>query len=302
MNLKQIESFVAVADTKGFSQAASILYITQPTVSAHISSLESELNTRLIARTTKTVELTDQGKEFYNYSVQMLELQRKMMELFVSSPKEETNVLRICASSIPAQYILPQVLGKFTEQFPRIKYTIKEKDSIDVIEEIVNGRADIGFTGTQTDEKECRYIHLCRDEIVIIAPNTKKYKELIENKSLAEWIISEPVIMRQVGSGTRRESERILARQGIQPSKLNIVATFDGTDTIKRAVINGMGISFVSKLAIEKEVSDKSLIFAPLDNGEKGRNLNLVYNNHLIQSKSAVSFMDIVVNHFKSAK
>lgn len=299
MNLKQIESFVAVADAKGFSQAASLLYITQPTVSAHISTLEGELNVKLIARTTKTVELTDQGKEFYIYAQEMLELERKMLNMFSSSPKEWKSVLRISSSSVPAQSILPKVLGEFLKKYPNIKYTVKENDSLSVIKEVCNRDIDVGFTGTLVDEKECRYVNLCRDELVIITPNQKRYMELIKSSDSVDWIKSEHIIMRQVGSGTRREAERLLIKQGIDLSELNIVADYNSTDTIKRSVMNGMGIAFVSKLAIETELKEKTLLYHSLDPQNKGRNLYMVYNNHVIHSKNAMIFMNHVRDFYK---
>lgn len=299
MNLKQIESFVAVADTKGFSQAASLLYITQPTVSAHISTLEDELNTKLIARTTKTVELTEQGEEFYTYAREMLELERKMINMFSSSPKEGKNVLRISSSSVPAQSVLPKVLGEFLKKYPNIKYTIKENDSLNVIKEVCDRKIDVGFTGTQIEEKECRYVHLCKDELVIITPNKKRYKDIDKSYDSIDWIKSEPIIMRQVGSGTRREAERLLIKQGIDLSSLNIVADYNSTETIKRSVINGMGIAFVSKLAIEAELKEKTLLSHVLDPQNKGRSLNMVYNNHVIHSKSAMLFMNFVRDYYK---
>lgn len=299
MNLKQLASFVAIAETKGFSRAASNLYITQPTISAHISALESELNTKLIARTTKTVELTKQGEKLYDYAVQMLELERKMLKMFSSSPVEEENILRISASSIPAQYLLPDILKSFTEKYPKIKYTIKEQDSLNVINEVSEGGIDVGFTGTQTEKKGCRYVALCEDEIVIILPNKEKYKEIVKKGSSLDWILTEPIIMRQSGSGTRREAERILIKNNIDLSHLNIVADYDSTDTIKRSVINGLGISFVSKLTIESELKAESLLFMPLDHSRKGRSLNMVYNNLLTHSKNAVAFMNLVKEFYK---
>ena len=78
MNLKQLEAFVRVAETKSFSAAAKQLYLTQPTVSAHIASLERELNTCLLVRNTKDVALSESGKELYAYAEQMLELEQKI--------------------------------------------------------------------------------------------------------------------------------------------------------------------------------------------------------------------------------
>ena len=95
MNLKQLEAFAGVAETKSFSLTAKQLFLTQPTVSAHIASLEKELNTCLFIRSTKGVALSDDGKELYAYAEQMLELEKKIRERFGKNGRFAGGVLRI---------------------------------------------------------------------------------------------------------------------------------------------------------------------------------------------------------------
>ena len=116
MNLKQLEAFVRVAETKSFSTAAKMLFLTQPTVSAHISSLERELNTCLLVRNTKGVALSEAGKELYAYAEQMLELEQKIRERFGLTGRQSGSVLRIAASTIPAQYLLPDIMARFRKE------------------------------------------------------------------------------------------------------------------------------------------------------------------------------------------
>ena len=109
MNLKQLEAFVQVAEGGSFSKAAKQLFLTQPTISAHISSLEKELNARLFVRNTKEVKLSDDGKELYRYARQMIDLQKKIEERFETGKSESKHLITIAASTIPAQYLLPSL-------------------------------------------------------------------------------------------------------------------------------------------------------------------------------------------------
>lgn len=118
MNLKQLEAFVKVAETKSFSEAAKQLFLTQPTISAHVSALEKELNTCFLIRNTRGVELSESGKELYAYAVQMLEIEKTIKGRFGKEIKPEGNVLRIAASTVPAQYILPNVMSTFHAEYP----------------------------------------------------------------------------------------------------------------------------------------------------------------------------------------
>ena len=110
MNLKQLEAFVQVAEGGSFSKAAKQLFLTQPTISAHISSLEKELNARFFVRNTKEVKLSDDGKELYRYARQMIDLQKKIEERFETGKSESKHLITIAASTIPAQYLLPEIL------------------------------------------------------------------------------------------------------------------------------------------------------------------------------------------------
>ncbi len=178
MNLKQIEAFTAVAEEGSFSKAAKQLFLTQPTVSAHVSSLEQELGVCLFVRNTKEVSLSEDGKKLHGYAKQMIVLQREIETVFNRTRKETSHCMHIAASSVPSQYLLPQILAKFSELYPGERFKIAETDSAKVVEQVINGNADIGFTGTVLEKKYCRYIPFYQDELVIITPNSDKYRRL----------------------------------------------------------------------------------------------------------------------------
>ena len=292
MNLKQLEAFARVAEAKSFSEAAKILYLTQPTVSAHVASLEKELGVCLLMRSTKEVSLTEEGEILYDYAMQMLELEQQIRERF-GSRKKEGAVLRIAASTIPSQYLLPEIMVRFRERYPGVRLRVMETDSAGAVEQILSRRADIGFAGTVLEEKQCVYIPFYQDELVVIIPG----EGLEGSESAAEtaaWIRRMPVILREEGSGTRKEAQRLLRQMGIELSELNIVASIQNQETIKRSVRNGMGISILSRLAAEDEIRSGVLRAVPL--GETGgkRNINLVFDRRSLHSTEAEKLIDLV--------
>ena len=113
MNLKQLEAFVQIADSGSFSKAAKELYLTQPTISAHVSTLEKELNTRLFVRNTKEVKLSESGTLLYDYAKQMIILQKQIEDTFAVREEKSQQRITIAASTIPAQYLLPNILVAF---------------------------------------------------------------------------------------------------------------------------------------------------------------------------------------------
>ena len=277
MNLKQLEAFVRVAETKSFSTAAKMLFLTQPTVSAHISSLERELNTCLLVRNTKGVALSEAGKELYAYAEQMLELEQKIRERFGLTGRQSGSVLRIAASTIPAQYLLPDIMARFRKEYPEEQLKLFETDSSGVVDMILSHKADVGFTGTVLEKGSCTYIPFYQDELVILTPAAGKYRAR-KDADIASWILEEPVILREEGSGTRKEALRLLAQTGIDITKLNVAAMMENQETIKRSVGSGMGISILSKLAAREEINSGKLLAFPLGETGGNRNINVVYD------------------------
>ena len=295
MNLKQLEAFVQVAEGGSFSKAAKELFLTQPTISSHISSLERELNARLFVRNTKEVSLSEDGIKLYKYAKQMLDLQREIEVTFGMDEEGESHAVTIAASTIPAQYLLPEVLTRFSERYPQEQIRIQETDSSKVVMQIVDHRVDIGFTGTVLEKKHCKYIPFYKDELVIITPNTPKYQELAQgNKEDISWIKKEHVIMREEGSGTRKEAELQLKGAGVKFAGLDIIASIENQETIKKSVRQGMGISILSKLATADEVANGEILAFPIPNSDEGRDITLVYNKNYQMRRSAERFIKVV--------
>lgn len=294
MNLKQLEAFVQVAEGGSFSKAAKQLFLTQPTISAHISSLEKELNARLFVRNTKEVKLSDDGKELYRYARQMIDLQKKIEERFETGKSESKHLITIAASTIPAQYLLPKILMKFNERYPKEQVKLLETDSSQVVTQIIDHMVDVGFTGTVLEKKHCKYIPFYKDELVVITPNTEKYQTLHQNIEDISWISGERLIMREEGSGTRKEAGKQLRNAGINLDKLKIIASIENQETIKKSVKQGMGISIISRLAAEDEARLGDLLTFPIPKADQGRDINLVYNKNYQMSKSAERFVKVV--------
>ena len=292
MNLKQLEAFVQVSESGSFSKAAKELFLTQPTISAHMSSLDMELNVRLFIRNTKEVSLSDDGKDLYRYAKQITDLEKAIEERFYMDSDDGKHFITIAASTIPAQYLLPKVLMCYRERYPKEQIKIMETDSSEVVTQVVDHMVDVGFTGTVLEKKHCKYIPFYKDELAVITPDTPEYRILKEqNRDDIDWIRRKPLILREEGSGTRKEAEKQLKNAGISMEALDIVASIANQETIKKSVKQGMGITVLSRLAAEDE--DGLLIF-PIPGADEGRDINLVYNKNYQMTRSADRFIRIV--------
>ncbi len=261
-----------------------------------MASLEKELDASLLCRNTKKVELTDAGRELYVYAEEMLGIEKKIREHFGLREKEK-RTLRIAASTIPSQYLLPRIMVRYQEKYPGEQLQVMETDSAGVVEQIISRRADLGFTGTQLEQKGCVYLPFYQDELVVIAPGNETFRSR-QGMEITSWIREEPVILREPGSGTRREARRLLSQIGVDMDALNIVASMENQETIKRSVRSGMGISILSRLAAEDEINSGALLAFPLGNEGGKRSINVVYDKNRPLTREVEKFICTVKEIF----
>lgn len=298
MNLKQLESFSYIIETNSFSEAAKKLFLTQPTISSHISLLEKELSTQLLIRTTKDVIPTDAGKKLYTYAKQMLQIQNTILEEFHVKSDDEKNVITLGASSIPEQYILPEILPKYLKK-NKNEFKIGRGDSFEIINQVVNKEIEIGLVGTQIETSNCIFEPFYKDKLVVITPVNQKYLQMKEEGFHIKDLLKEPIIMREEGSGTRKEIKKFLNHMKINDGSLNIIATLNSTEAIKRSVANNMGISIISNLAVQDYIKDKRVLAFDLAEENIYRNLYIVRNKEMYMSKSSLKFIKFMREIFK---
>lgn len=296
MNLKQLESFTYIVETNSFSQAASKLYLTQPTISSHISLLEKELNAQLLIRTTKDVTPTEDGKKLYTYAKQILRLQKSILEEFSIISEDEKNIITIGASSIPEQYILPEVLPKYLKK-NKTEFKILQGDSYSVIDKIINKEVEIGFVGTKIENSNLVFEPFFKDKLVVVTPKTDKYLNMKKNGFSIKDLLKEPIIMREEGSGTRKEIKEHLKYLNI--NDLNIVATLNSIEAIKKSIQNNMGISIMSNLSVKDYVKDNKLLVFDFDDENMYRDLYIVRNKKMYMSNVSNKFIKFMREVYK---
>ena len=297
MEFKQLEAFVAVVDYGSFSEAARKLYLTQPTISAHVRSLEEELHTRLILRTTKKTTITTRGYQLYDSAVRMLEIRNNLLENFTGVQK---HMIDLAASTIPSSYLLPEILAAFGKTHPDIYFHSLQADSAESINRVLDGTVDLALVGQNTRDETCVFLPFCQDELVIATPITNHYLSL-QNKTVTfEDFIKDPIIIREKGSGTKKEMDLFLEQIGIKPSDLNVIARMNDLEGIKKSIVNGLGISILSaRSAIDLQKTKQILLF-PLEESAHKRSFYIVYSKNRILKPHVRQFIQFVQNFYRT--
>ena len=298
MDLKHLETFVHVIDNRSFTKTAEQLYLTQPTVSIHIAALEQELNKKLIIRTSKEVYPSEAGLILLRHAKQLLSTHDTALMEVRGLKQVLQGTITIGTSSIPGQYLLPDLLTEFRNKHPNVIFQVSSFDSALTIKKLIFKEIEIGFTGTMFASSNCEYKNFANDQLTLIAPNTDMYQEIMQRQDPLDTLLKCPFITRRSGSGTRVESENLLKKLGYDVNKLNIAAELQDTESIKNLVIRGLGVSIVSRYAVEDYVRFKKLLCFSLDAEYCMRPLFLVRLKPNILTEPSQAFFDYASHYY----
>ncbi|WP_294525718.1 selenium metabolism-associated LysR family transcriptional regulator [uncultured Allofournierella sp.] len=278
MELKQLRSFAAVVRYGSFTRAAENTYLSQPTISTHIRALEEELNTQLLLRDTKNLQVTPRGQELYECACRMLELQDNLLQRWRQS---DQHIIQLGASTIPSAYILPEVLPRYGKENPGSYFVVHQSDSRQVIEGVAGGLFDVGMSGMPCQEESIRCEPFFRDRMVLITPVSRRFLAMQSQgeQALAE-LLCEPIILREPGSGSQKSADRFLSQMGLRENELRVTARVNDQESIKNLVSGGLGVSIVSEKAVRDFVAEKRLLAFPLPPGSAERDLYLLLPRH----------------------
>ena len=289
MELKHLLSYATVVRLGSFSRAAEELYIAQPTISLHIRQLEEELETKLLIRTTKNIEVTEKGREVYEYAVNILQLRDRITE---KCSDREQRIIRLGASTIPSAYILPEVLPAYVKRHPATYFTIDQGDSRSVAEKLAEGVVDIGLIGMKPASPDILAEPFYEDSVVIITPVREPFLSMKESCSATlRELFEEPVILREEGSGSLKAANTFLANAGYSEEELHVAARTNDPEAIKNLVAQGLGISMISSKAAENYSRENRLLVFSFPEISGSRLLYIATRRHASISERAADFL-----------
>ncbi len=251
-----MKTFSYVYQIGSFSRAADYLYLSQPTVSSHISFLEGELNQKLFDRLGRMVVPTQAGRLLYSHAKQIIQqVDQALVEVHGLQEKIAGDFL-LGASTIPGHYLLPRVLEKYNQNYPQVSLYLHVADSYQIRKKVAVGELDMGIVGAYGHDPEIMFRPLLRDKLLVLG--NRRFWSVEGDKTLQLWDLkSLPWIIREKGSGTRKALETGLKQLDLRLTDLNVVATVDSTLAVLKCIQAGLGVSITSQL-VEEEVLGKT--------------------------------------------
>ncbi|MDR3751184.1 MAG: LysR family transcriptional regulator [Terracidiphilus sp.] len=244
--------FRTVAGQRSFRKAAEELYLTQPAVSLQVKALEDDLGVQLFDRTGPHITLTAAGSVLLDYSLHIHALLAQAEHDIAALGREHAGQLALGASTTIAQYVLPRLLGEFRREHPRVLPTLISGNTEHIVEAVEQQKVELGFIEGPARSRDVKTAPFLADELVLIVSTAHEWAELesIPRSELA----AAPLLMRERGSGTRRIIELALEKQDVRRRSLHVVMELDSTEAIKSAVEAGLGVGFVSRWSIAKDL------------------------------------------------
>ena len=292
MDLRRLEVFAKVAELGSFSRAAEALFLTQPTVSEHIRALEVELGLSLLDRLGRGATPTPAGRVLLEYARRMLKLAEEARQAIDHFQGRMSGTLIVGGSTIPGEYVLPALIGRFKPKYPEIAITLRVGDSRQVSEWVDEGRVEIGVVGARPALRTLTARELMSDELVVVVPAGHPWGGR-KTVGLAD-VRSEPLIVREPGSGSREALERALREAGLDLDAFRLAGEIGSTQAVKQAVRAGVGITIVSKRAVEDECRAGLVHCVKVRDLKVARSFYLVTHRERTRSPLAEAFVAFV--------
>ena len=290
MDLHRLEVFCKVVELQSFTRAGEAIYLSQPTVSEHIRSLEETLNEKLIDRLNRKVLPTPAGRILYQYARQILRLRHEAMQAIKAYRGQIAGLLALGAGTIPGTYYLPECIGVFKRSYPALQINLKISGSRLVADDVLRGDLEAGVIGARWSDSGLEWEEIFFDELVLTVFPQHRWAGR-ESIVLSE-LEREPFILRERYSGTRKVMTDILERHGFNMNRLCVVAEMSATEAVRQSIKAEIGVSILSRQAISEDLGSGALKSVTIKGIEFFRPFYLVTPRNRELSPGCAIFLD----------
>jgi DNA-binding transcriptional LysR family regulator len=287
MNLYHLRVFLVVAEHEHITRASEELFLSQPAVTKIIQHLEQETHLELIERHGRRIVMTDAGRTLHGYARRIFALEREMEDALAGLRDAGVGEIYLAANTTMGVYLLPPVVAKFRERYPKVGLHITILNSHEIIEQTLNWEADFGLVEGDPAmlPPELFTEVFTQDELVLVVAPTHRWSDLNE---LSPAVLGEgALLLREKGSGIRESIEHVFNEHGVPIQPL---LTLPDNEAIKQMVMNGVGAAIVSALAVQRELASGDLLRIPITGIELRPSLSLVRRADKHLSRAAEAF------------
>jgi DNA-binding transcriptional LysR family regulator len=291
--LHYMKTFVCLAEKRTMAKAMDSLLYSQPTISTHIAYLEKRYGCSLLEYKNKQYSLTEEGACLYKFGVKLLNLETETSEVMAKFKNLECGTLSIGASSNIGVYSLPPILSVFHKYYHDMQLNVSLDRNYIIEQSVLDCKLAIGIIETDVSDTNLTVEPFKKEPLALIVPPDHPWAS---RKSVrATELLSQPFVVGEPGSGTRRVLERQL---GDIANQMKVAFQMGSTEAVKKAVENSLGISVVGISAIERELQLETLIVVPIENVELYKEYKIIYRSNKYLSEGAKRFIAVIRSFF----
>jgi DNA-binding transcriptional LysR family regulator len=290
MDIRKIEAFSKVYENRSFSRAGKVLYLSQPTISAHVAALEQELEVQLFDRIGRTVVPTKAGDVLYRHARKIFEASELALSEIRKLQDRITGRLDIGGSTIPANYILPPLLARFWREYPEVVMDLRVSDAEEIVGQVRDNSLMLGVVGARYETADLQFVPIVGDSLVFVM--TPELRDRFRKMATEDILRNVPWVMREDGSGTRMAMSTSLARLGIDMASLRTVIMVRNAGAMARCLSSGMGAAITSRITVEPELQSGALVTLDLPELRMERSFYVVFNAKRSLFPAALKLVD----------
>ena len=291
INLNQLRAFYQAAKCQNVSLAAKALFVSQPAVTAQIKLFEENCGLKLFRKKGRNLCLTEEGKTLFKYARKIFEYEKKIEDAVEQMKELKKGSLRLGSARTYARYFMPFLLTGFREAYPQIKIHFDQGSSQEMIHSLIDLKNEVVIIAKADDHPKIAFIPFSREELVLILPPNHP---LADKDGIGfEQIAEAPIIMKDLGSGTRKLVDELFAKNNCTP---NILMETGDAEIIKLLVQHGEGISFLVKEAVAVELQENKLATVRLKKHSIFLDVSIAYLKTQPLSPPAQAFLKSLEN------
>lgn len=292
MNINLLRTYIRVVETQNLSRTADEFNISQPAVTKQIQALEDYYGVLLLERSGRRLRTTEAGEVLYHCAREIIKIMDKTEKTMQEAADSHRGNITLGASTIPGQYILPALIKEFKDKYPHISISLDIADSEKIFSRVTERELDIGIVGAWLNSRKVDGFKLMEDQLLAIIPVNHPLARL--KQISVQNLLTEKWIFREKGSGTRRAIEDLLAAKGIHKEDLHIYIEAGSTEAVLASVESGMGISIVSRWAVEGLHNRRGIRALPIQDRIKERSFYVIYPKQKTRRKSVNQMLDFL--------
>ena len=289
MDVRQLQTFIVVARLLNFRAAAEELNYSQSTVSDHIRNLEQELDVKLFERLGRKVFLNEQGKKLISSAERMIKDAEDIHKLF-SKEEEVQGLIKIGAAETLCVFWLPPLLREYSKIYPKVQIILKMADCLEFPEMLEKNIIDVAFSlHDESEQLQLSQMDIFHDSTIFVAAPDHPLAAL--KKITVGELENQAFILGEGESGYSLELKELLKTLNV---RANTIMEFGSLEAIKQCVKNGLGITLLPRIAVEKEIQSGELVRLPIEICQIPIHAKMIYHREKWMSPPLVALKDIV--------